>query len=65
MSDLHDNLAASHPSLERGRVWCRQCGATKRADSADCLRSGWPKCCGYTMTIDRPEQVKAEIERVR
>jgi hypothetical protein len=22
------------------------------------MRSGWPKCCGYTMTIDSPEEQK-------
>jgi hypothetical protein len=52
---LHDKLADSHPSLRRGQVWCRQCGHTERVDSAECLRSGWPKHCGYTMTIDKPE----------
>lgn len=46
----------SHPSLTRGQVWCRTCGHTKRVDSAACLRSGWPKHCGYTMTIDSPEE---------
>jgi hypothetical protein len=53
---LHDKLANCHPSLRRGQVWCRHCGAAMRVDSADCLRSGWPKCCGYTMTIDSPEE---------
>lgn len=47
-------LGQSHPKLSRGQVWCRKCGFTQRADSADCLRNGWPKCCGYTMTIDAP-----------
>ena len=28
-ADLHDELAKCHPKLERGRVWCRQCGAPK------------------------------------
>lgn len=56
MGDLHEKLAASHPKLERGQVWCRACGHTEKVDSADCLRTGWPKCCGYTMTIDPPEE---------
>jgi len=47
-------MAKSHPSLERGMVWCKKCGNKLKVDSADCLRSGWPKCCGYTMTIDHP-----------
>lgn len=53
---IYDNLAASHPKIARGQVWCLQCGATKRVDSAEAFRSGWPKCCGYTMTIDSPEE---------
>ena len=45
-----------HPKLTRGRVWCTTCGNTKKVDSTECLRSGWPKCCGYTMSIDSPEE---------
>jgi len=54
-TDLHDKLANCHPSLQRGQVWCRTCRATKRIDSAQALRFGWPKCCSYTMTIDHPD----------
>lgn len=46
------------PQLTRGQVWCRQCGATRRVDSSYAMRNGWPKCCGYTMTIDSPEEQK-------
>jgi hypothetical protein len=53
---MYDQLAQSHPSLSRGRVWCRTCGATRPVDSAECLQHGWPKCCGATMTIDSPCQ---------
>lgn len=53
---LHDRMAASHPKLTRGQVWCRTCGATRRVDSAVALRHGWPKCCSYTMTIDAPDE---------
>lgn len=56
ISGLHEKLAKSHPKLERGQVWCRQCGHTQRVDSAVALRHGWPKHCGYTMTIDPPEE---------
>jgi hypothetical protein len=52
---LHEKLANCHPSLQRGQVWCRSCGRTERVDSAHCLRHGWPKCCGATMTIDAPK----------
>ena len=53
---LYDRLAKCHPSLARGRVWCVSCGRSERVDSAECLRSGWPKSCGYTMTIDSPAE---------
>lgn len=52
-------LGTVHPKLSRNRVWCRQCGRTRRADSGMCLSHGWPKCCGYTMTIDSPEEQQA------
>ena len=46
-------------SLKRGRVWCRYCGRSKKVNSVNCLTGGWPKCCGYAMTIDSPEEQKA------
>ena len=54
--NLHQKMATAHPKLERGQVWCRSCGATRRVNSAGALRNGWPKCCGYTMTIDAPDE---------
>ncbi len=54
---LHE-IAKQIPQLARGRVWCSQCGKTQRVDSASAMRNGWPKCCGYTMTIDSPEEQK-------
>jgi hypothetical protein len=59
LAGVHDRLAAVHPSLARGRVWCRSCGASQGVNSAGALRNGWPKCCGYTMTIDSPEERRA------
>lgn len=53
---IHNEIANSHPSLKRGVVWCRTCGSSQKVDSATALRNGWPKCCGYTMTIDSPEE---------
>ena len=53
---LHDKLANSHPSLARGQVWCRECGGNQKVSSSEALKRGWPKCCGYTMTIDSPEE---------
>lgn len=55
-AELHQHLADSHPKLQRGQVWCRSCRRTEHVDSAECLRSGWPKHCGQTMTIDPPEE---------
>ena len=58
-TQLHHDLAQSHPSLSRGEVWCTVCGRHEYVNSAYALagkRGGWPKCCGYTMTIDSPEE---------
>jgi Zn finger protein HypA/HybF involved in hydrogenase expression len=51
-----ETIAGAVPQLARGRVWCRQCGFTMTVDSAECMRIGWPKCHGETMTIDSPEE---------
>ncbi len=56
MVDLYENLATCHPSLSRGQVWCKECGRTQKVDSGQCMQTGWPKCCGYTMTVDSPEE---------
>lgn len=53
---LLERLSRSHPKLARGQVWCRHCRSTQRIDSTQAMRGGWPKCCGYTMTIDPPEE---------
>ena len=52
-------LGTVHPKLARGRVWCHTCGKTLKVNSGECLSSGWPKCCGETMSIDSPEEHKA------
>lgn len=54
---LHDTIAQSHSALIQGRVRCETCGSEARVDSAECLRSGWPKCCGYTMTLQPAPKV--------
>ena len=61
---LHEKIAREIPQLARGQVWCRQCGRTQRTDSAEAMRYGWPKCCGYTMTIDSPEEQERLAEKV-
>lgn len=45
------------PQIKRGQVWCRTCGSTLKLDGVNAtLGGGWPKCCGYTMTLDSPEE---------
>lgn len=44
------------PSLKRGIVWCTVCGYSQNVNSVNALQTGWPKHCGYTMTIDSPEE---------
>lgn len=62
---MYDAMAKSHPKLARGQVWCRSCGRSALVAAADCLRRGWPECCGETMSLDSPEerkQLKAEAQ---
>jgi hypothetical protein len=51
---VYEAMARSHPKLIAGQVWCRSCGRTTMTDAAWALQHGWPKCCGYTMTLDAP-----------
>jgi hypothetical protein len=53
---MYRDMASSSPQLKRGRVWCHKCGHSQQVDSGECLRNGWPKCCGETMSIDSPEE---------
>lgn len=55
---------AKIPALARGQVWCTVCGRTQKCNSANSLQYGWTKCCGYTMTIDSPEE-RVALERAR
>lgn len=57
--DIYDDAVEHSPQLKRGLVWCTECGERQRVDSAECLRTGWPKHCGYTMTLDSPEERRA------
>ena len=49
---------AKDAKLLHRRVYCLECGSEK--DVANGLRDGWPKCCGYTMTIDHPSTRKRQ-----
>jgi len=53
---IHEKIAAEVPQLRRGMVWCYTCGREERVDSAASLKHGWPTCCGFTMSIDSPEE---------
>lgn len=55
----YSKIVQQVPQLRRGFVWCLHCGRTAQVDSARALQHGWPKCCGYTMTIDSPEERRA------
>jgi hypothetical protein len=55
-------VVAEVPQLKRGIVWCATCGRSQRVNAVAALSGGWPKCCGYTMTIDSPEE-RAEYAR--
>ena len=63
MADLHQRIANDVPKIKRGKVWCIQCKRMKLVDGAECLRSGWPKCCGQTMTIDSPQWRAAHAKK--
>jgi hypothetical protein len=53
------NDVAAIPQIARGKVWCRTCGREQSVNGVGAMQNGWPKCCGYTMTIDSPtEQAK-------
>ena len=54
---------AGIPKLARGLVWCTQCGRKQIVKAEYCLRHGWPLCCGYTMTIDSPEERRSQANR--
>ncbi len=60
---IHERLVSDIPQLKRGMVWCTTCGRSQSVKGTDGLRHGWPECCGYTMTIDSPEERRALSER--
>lgn len=50
---------AAIPQIARGQVWCRSCGRSERVNGVRSMQSGWPKCCGSTMTINSPDELAA------
>lgn len=53
---IYEDAKRANSKLARGRVWCHNCGASRKVDAAKCLRRGWPKCCGEIMSIDSPDE---------
>jgi len=46
--------------MKDATVKCKKCGTTKRVWFAQCLKFGWPKCCGQTMHL---EETTADIDK--
>lgn len=44
-------------------VKCRTCGSGCSVDFAECLRGGWPKCCGATMELVKQPKDVGEATR--
>ena len=56
ITGLRNDIAAIL-QIKRGMVWCTTCRRSERVNGVNAtLGGGWPKCCGYTMTIDSPEE---------
>ncbi len=62
--EMIERVARAHRKLARGQVWCCICGRSVHVGPAAATLHGWPKCCGYTMTLDSPEE-RAMLARVR
>ena len=51
------NLLTIHKTIAKkiaphgAYVTCEKCGIQEPVDTAKALASGWPECCGYTMTF--------------
>lgn len=57
VSGLH-NAMAEAAGLKTATVYCTVCGASQIVDGAECLRHGWPKCHGFTMSLDEHRRGK-------
>ena len=43
------------PQIKRGLCYCHECGRTESISGVN-FSTGWPKCCGYTMSLDSPDE---------
>lgn len=48
--NVNEKLAQA-AGIKNAVVCCQTCGKILNVDGAECLRSGWPTCCGYTMKL--------------
>lgn len=48
------------PQIKRGLVFCHSCGRQQSVNGVRCMQKGWPECCGYTMSLDSPEEREAQ-----
>lgn len=56
MTSMAEDLAKI-PQFKRGQVWCLECGHIQKTNGVkNTFGDGWPKCCGYTMSLDSPEE---------
>lgn len=63
LQKTYDALA-NIPAIKRGQVWCTVCGHMQRVDGGAAISgASWPKHCGFTMTIDSPEERAAQQTR--
>lgn len=46
----------SIPQVKRAIVHCPDCGRTESVKDSHPFLGGWPKCCGFTMFLDTPEE---------
>lgn len=48
--EIHEKMARA-ANIKQARVRCEKCNRTQDVDGARSLALGWPRCCGYTMTL--------------
>jgi hypothetical protein len=42
---------------------CATCHKTQEVNFATCLVNGWPKCCGYTMRLEKYPDIYTETNQ--
>lgn len=50
---ISEKAVSTDQATKEGRVFCKACGNTFKVDSAKCIQTGWPSCCGATMALGR------------